>query len=440
MIADSPGLAVHNRRIDSWKLIAHYMGRSSRTVQRWHSAFGLPIRHLAGESSSVFAFSDELDDWLRKRNPSWTLKFVNASGTEAPLSDSSPPALRQSDLVFDSSLVSPQVRSRSAQLVLMAHRIWEGLSARNLTSIVQCYREASDLNPGNAAAYAGLALGLTLQGVWGTGNPASAYAAARIALKNAADFDSEMPFANAADALLMMLLTRDWEGARRGFDEILRRSPECLHSLDGRGLLYLAEGSLEEASAMFLAAAGLGPLSSISMALYCWSQYLEGEFAHALDRIDDLRASGHEDPIIDAVEAFVAIRLPDPAGRIERLQELAAGCHANEVPRGALGYAYALRGEPQKARELLHGMMRKARAGMAHAPYAAALILIGLDESKQAVQWLEQSYRNGSLWSLGFRSDPILEPLRANPHFRRFLGKASYPHAASADHRFDAAG
>jgi hypothetical protein len=52
-------------RLDSWKGISKYMGRGTRTVQRWHAELNLPVRHIGGVSTSVFAFSDELDRWLR---------------------------------------------------------------------------------------------------------------------------------------------------------------------------------------------------------------------------------------------------------------------------------------------------------------------------------------------------------------------------------------
>lgn len=54
-------------RLDSWKSIADYVGRSCRTVQRWHTRYSLPVRHIDGRSSSVFAFTDELDGWFQDR-------------------------------------------------------------------------------------------------------------------------------------------------------------------------------------------------------------------------------------------------------------------------------------------------------------------------------------------------------------------------------------
>lgn len=55
------------RRLSGWKEIARYVGRGTRTVQRWEKGHGLPVRRLAGRggrAESVFAFAAEVDEWL----------------------------------------------------------------------------------------------------------------------------------------------------------------------------------------------------------------------------------------------------------------------------------------------------------------------------------------------------------------------------------------
>ena len=54
-------------RLNSWKQIADYLGRGTRTVQRWHSTLGLPVHKMHATSrSEVFAYKTELDRWLRQ--------------------------------------------------------------------------------------------------------------------------------------------------------------------------------------------------------------------------------------------------------------------------------------------------------------------------------------------------------------------------------------
>ena len=57
------------RRLDAWKEIASYLGRDVTTVRRWEKREGLPIhRHLHRKLGSVYAYSDEIDAWWRRRS------------------------------------------------------------------------------------------------------------------------------------------------------------------------------------------------------------------------------------------------------------------------------------------------------------------------------------------------------------------------------------
>ncbi len=59
-----------NVKLDSWKSIAAYLNRDPRTVQLWEKQEGFPVHRLAHSSrSSVYAYTAEIDDWLRARSP-----------------------------------------------------------------------------------------------------------------------------------------------------------------------------------------------------------------------------------------------------------------------------------------------------------------------------------------------------------------------------------
>jgi TolB-like protein/Tfp pilus assembly protein PilF len=58
------------RRLDSWKEIAAFFDRDIRTVQLWERREQLPVhRHEHGSRSSVYAWPDELQQWLQQRKP-----------------------------------------------------------------------------------------------------------------------------------------------------------------------------------------------------------------------------------------------------------------------------------------------------------------------------------------------------------------------------------
>src|SRR5580658_141430 len=58
------------KKLVSWKEIAGHLGRETRTVQRWEKTEGLPIRrHEHQKKSTVYAYTSELDEWFKRRQP-----------------------------------------------------------------------------------------------------------------------------------------------------------------------------------------------------------------------------------------------------------------------------------------------------------------------------------------------------------------------------------
>jgi len=225
--------------------------------------------------------------------------------------------------------------------------MWEVLSASNLSSIARLFREAIDLDQGNAAAFAGLSLALIVGGLWGLVRTPAAFSAAKAAMLRALEIDPQLPEAKCASAWVKMVSTRDWQGARRGFDEALQYGPRTTHAMVGRALLYFAKGSGEEAASLLLEAAQRHPLSSAATAWYCWGEYLSGEYTNALLQIEQYRAGGRSGPVVDAAEALVSIQLEEQDAQIGRIEALSASSPHHEVLRGALGYAYATAGQSQ---------------------------------------------------------------------------------------------
>src|SRR5713101_7502945 len=75
-----------NRRLDSWKDIAAFFGRDKSTVRRWETERGLPVHRVPGLGrGSVYAFTDELQEWLGKpeSRPEDLLQFPPVSAVKS---------------------------------------------------------------------------------------------------------------------------------------------------------------------------------------------------------------------------------------------------------------------------------------------------------------------------------------------------------------------
>jgi hypothetical protein len=79
--------------LGSWKEIADYLGYEVRTCLRWEKKLGLPIHRIDPESSRsrVFAYQEELDDWLRTRQPG-SIPLNLSAGQNSGLNDKDAPA------------------------------------------------------------------------------------------------------------------------------------------------------------------------------------------------------------------------------------------------------------------------------------------------------------------------------------------------------------
>jgi hypothetical protein len=422
-------------RLDTWKQIAQHFGRSTRTVQRWRTEYGMPVRHLGGDATSVFAYTDELDQWLRNRDR--TEPEVNSDWQESarPLEDfSSDPTLtaqsREPQMPYGTS--GPSER-RASELVALAQRMWESLSESNLCSIARLYREAADLDQFNAKAFAGLSQALITAGVLGRLHTSDAYQPAEAALARALELDVSLIEAQCSAAWLKLLVARDWNGARTGFDEVLVQWPASAQALVGRALLSLAEGGLTRASELLRQAYIQRPLNTSVTAFLCWREYLAGNFENALALVFQARTSGHTGAVLDAVEALASVLQKGPAANIEPSTLLLEDSPLHYAQLGVLGYAHGMWGQVEKAREIIESMTVLGIRGKCDYAYSIALTFLGLNERQTAMEWLEQSYLQGSLWSLGFQSDPILAPLREDPHTRDWFDRIGYPAAPIAN-------
>jgi Tol biopolymer transport system component len=64
----SAGAPSAGERLESWKEIAAYLGRTERTARRWEKAEALPVfRHAHAKRDSVYAYKADLDAWRRSR-------------------------------------------------------------------------------------------------------------------------------------------------------------------------------------------------------------------------------------------------------------------------------------------------------------------------------------------------------------------------------------
>src|SRR5439155_162339 len=93
------------------------------------------------------------------------------------------------------------------------------------------------------------------------------------------------------------------------------------------------------------------------------------------------------------------------------------------VPLGMLGRLYGLHGQKDEALKILQ-KLRQSREQHYTAAYGLALIYVGLGDRNEALNWLEQGYREHDGFNIGpIRVDPLLARLQGDPRFEALAEK-----------------
>ena len=93
------------------------------------------------------------------------------------------------------------------------------------------------------------------------------------------------------------------------------------------------------------------------------------------------------------------------------------------VPLGMLGRLYASHGRKDEAQKILQ-QLRQRREQRYTPAYSLALVYLGLGDRNQALNWLEEGYRERDGFNIGpIRVDPLLTPLHGDPRFEALAEK-----------------
>jgi tetratricopeptide (TPR) repeat protein len=398
------GVAMQRKRLDSWKAIAEFMGRSLRTVQRWHDLNGLPVHHFGGNKGSVFAFEEEIDAWL------------------AGLAEGTAGERLKTDDKHECA------RRTSRELTMTANAMWETRSVKNIQTVSDLYHKAVENDPSNASAFIGLANAMVFSAMNDVVDAVIAFPMAQDALRRIPSLESDSIEAKCPAAWIDLLYHRNWRQARSRFEEVVRLRPASSFARSGLALSRLADGNIEEAVECAWEAWRLNPLVRTLSGLLCWFVYLSGDYERVLHLAEQMRCANGDSPGTGMVEALVLAQDPICAASLARLEEATQEQPQNQLLHGLLGYAYGQVGQETKARKKQTQLVTWAENGRRSKGYALALAYLGLGEEQEAISWLETAFAEGSLWSFGFRSDPMLRSLRGNPRFERLVGKIGAPH------------
>jgi len=155
---------------------------------------------------------------------------------------------------------------------------------RHVLEAAECFQRATELDPGFAAAWSGLADANTVRGYWGMAPPGETMPKALTAARRAVALAPDLAEAHSALAMALLLWERDYAGAERAFLRCLALNPAYTQGRDwyGQFLLGWAHGRMSEAVEETRKALASDPLSAYATALLAFTLLSDDRATEAL--------------------------------------------------------------------------------------------------------------------------------------------------------------
>ena len=289
---------------------------------------------------------------------------------------------------------------------------------------LQYFKQAVELDPGYALAYAGVADSYVIDGDNEWLPSYEAFPKAKEAASQALEIDDTLAEAHASLASIREV-EWDWRGAETAYKEALTLNPGYAAAHQWYSSLLAVTGRHEEAIAEARRAAELDPLSPIVLTHMGKIYYVARRYKEARRALEGI---GEVSPdffwalyflgLVDAQER----KYEESVADLQKANNLSGG---DDRTKAALGYAYALSGRKNAAQKVFNELKAQSRRRYV-SPYVLALSCVGLNK-EEAFQWLEEAFkqRNTELPWVGVY--PLFDPLRSDARFRALLQRLDLP-------------
>lgn len=316
-----------------------------------------------------------------------------------------------------------RVKRRYTENTTALELYWKGrffLSLAQPRNAIDMLEQAVRLDPGFAPALAGLADTLSrLPIATDSASNATIPRARTLALK-ALDLDRELGEAYAVLGWIGFYYDWDWPASEQNFRHALAINGNDFSARLGYAHLLSNTHRSEEAIQQVDLALASDPLSPLAGTLRSQFLFNAGRFAEARDQLQrTLQISpGFWIAQMQLGQMYLREHRYDDA---TAAFENAAGAGGTWAPRALAGYAHAVAGRRERAKQIL-GELSGAVESPAP-PTLIAMVHVGLGDRRKALAWLDRAFAERDVRMVFLGVDSVWNPLREEKRFADFLNQ-----------------
>ncbi len=288
------------------------------------------------------------------------------------------------------------------------------------------FRQAIEVDPSYALAYAGLANAYHALAGPGEMPSTELLPQAKAAAQKAVEIDDALAEAHALLGFVIFWYDWDWDLAENQFRRALELDPNSADAHYTYADLLSYTGRHAEALAEIKRARELDPLNLRINTLEGAMLINAGRADEALAR---LQKTLELEPNYWYAHQYLANAYIEKGMFIEAVAEARKAKKFSESatrPTAFLGYALAKAGRRAEARAELEGLLRLSKERHV-SPYNIAMICNGLGERDEALAWLERGYREREMRMVFLKVEQKWNNLRADPRFQDLVRKVGLP-------------
>jgi serine/threonine-protein kinase len=321
-------------------------------------------------------------------------------------------------------------------LYLKGRYHWNNRSAKEVQKAVECLQKAVELDPGFSLGYAGLAdayiigdddtyvhkrrrapLQLTEK-----------LSLAEISVFKALELDSSLGEAHAALAQIRSNQWK-WHEAEKEYLTAIRLNPRYATAHHWYSIFLATKGKFTVSWKHIKIARELDPLSLAIIAAQAFGCYVMGRYVEALEICREGFELNADFPLYSLISGWSLLEKKDYDEAVRQFYR-AIELTKKQLPgeddpfrwMPHIGRAYAMMGEPGKAKKILEDTIEKAK--YEHGPlYPIAALCLAIGEMDRGFEWLERSIEEREFWLPVFRFSPLFHSVRNAPRFLSLMSR-----------------
>jgi tetratricopeptide (TPR) repeat protein len=303
-------------------------------------------------------------------------------------------------------------------LYVRARRWCEKRSSEGFKRGVEYLRQAIQMDPNYAAAYAELAQCIAVPCYYGSVDPNEAYPKARAAALRALELDPDLAEAHAVLGLILHTHDWNWPAAEKEYKRAIELNPNYPISHYHYSYFLVELGRYDEAIHEATEALSRDPVSATLNAALAFVLLL----ARRYDRcISQAYTAIEVDPDMTLSYAVIGTAYAQTGQLPEAIKAYEKGIALGGMlsyQKAFIGCVHAKSGEIAKAWKILHELEQDALSSYVPS-VASAFVYAVLGEHNKAIESLEKAFERRETNLVFLKTWPFLDALRDDPRFQK---------------------